>query len=451
MLFSAVMLLVSCLGDDTTEVTLYDDAAITSFGISTANIHIVTPDTAYWETSTDVADYPFQIDQAAGTISNRDSLPIGTDVTKLLVTYSTKNSSVAGIMPTTTTERDSLRYLLTTDSLDFSQPRLVSVYATDGSFYRDYTVTVNVHKEYGDTCYWSTPTVNASIAAMEKAKAVRLGEDVYVIGTDGVSTTIVRWNRDYPSQAATLSTPLGVDAYKNVAVYGDKLYFLDNGELKATADGETFAKVDGDASGLKQLVGASSTEIYALGTGGSLLASTDGGATWNIDNLDDSETLLPTEDIASVCTTYKYAENSEYMLLGGNRDASAYADDTNAMMWRKIVYGEGNIDTPKWVYIEFDDTNYYPLARLASLSMMTYGTSVLAIGKGASGYAAILESRDSGITWKENTLIGFPADFDGANTDYAIATTDSQNMIWLVKLDTGEIWKGRQNKMGWTE
>lgn len=444
-LFSVVITLGSCLSSDNTEVTLYDDAAITSFGISTAKIYIQKPDTAYWSTTTDVADYPFEIDQQKGTIVNSDSLPVGIDATKLLVSFSSKNSGTVGIMPVGETSRDSLRYLLTTDSLDFSTPRLITVYASDGSGYRDYTVTVNIHQEYGDSCYWSRPVVNSSIASMKQARAFALGSDIFVVGSDGTSTSVVKWNREQPSSATTVATSLSLNAYKNIAVMGESAYILEGGKLLSTTDFETFSTV-GSPTNLKQLVGAGSTTLYAMGTGKSMMKSTDGGATWEEDYIDEDANLLPSEDIATVLTTYPYADDSDYILMAGKCDDATYPSDSLSVVWRKIDTGTN----AKWTCIDIDDTNRHPLKLQSAISLMKYGDTLLEIGQSASGYTGILESRDGGITWQTNKYISLPDDFDGLSTSYAVATTDSQNMIWLISLDTGQIWKGRQNKMGWT-
>lgn len=443
-LLSVIITLGSCLSSDDTEATLYDDAAITAFGISTAKLYVQTPDTAYWTTTTDVADYPFEIDQQKGTIINRDSMPVGVDATKLLVSYSSKNSAVVGIMPVGETSRDSLQYLLTTDSLDFTTPRMISVYASDGSGYRDYTITVNIHKEYGDSCYWSTPVVNQSLSKMKQAKALCIGDDVYVVGTNGTTTSVVRWNRSQASSAQTIATPLGADAYKNIAVRGDSAYILDNGKILATNDFESFEEY-ATADNLKQLIGACTEALYAIASDGNIVSSGDGAA-WAYDNLDEDMSLLPTEEIATICTTYSAADDCDYMVMVGNRNATDYPNDETTMAWRKIEAGS----SPKWAYINFDSSNNYPLYQMTGISLMKYGNDILELGKTSSGYTGILESRDGGITWKTNQFISLPDNFDGEETSYATATTDNQNTIWIVKLDTGQIWKGRQNKMGWT-
>ena len=99
LLLGALTSFGSCLDSDEEDVTLYDDAAITQFSISSAKIikHTLSSagaDSTYYVDIANISTYNFSIDQMADTcfISNRDSLPYGTDATKLLVSYSTKNS-----------------------------------------------------------------------------------------------------------------------------------------------------------------------------------------------------------------------------------------------------------------------------------------------------------------------------------------------------------------------
>ena len=57
-------------------------------------------------------------------------------------------------------------------------------------------------------------------------------------------------------------------------------------------------------------------------------------------------------------------------------------------------------------------------------------------------------SQDGGITWKtpDYTL---PTDMNSSNV--FTATVDSQNFIWIICGQSGEIWRGRLNRMGWTK
>ena len=70
--------LASCTKADETTVTLYDDAAITSFTLGNLNRYVNGVKSTFAG-----SDYLFHIDQVNRTIYNTDSLPLGTDITKV--------------------------------------------------------------------------------------------------------------------------------------------------------------------------------------------------------------------------------------------------------------------------------------------------------------------------------------------------------------------------------
>ena len=151
-------LITSCLSsDDDNETTTYKDTAITAFSLSTVNqtIHTTTSageDSTYTKT---VSSLPvFTIDQYQGKIYNTDSLPSGCDLSHILASISSKNNGVIIVNYPTSTGADSLLYYSSTDSIDFSKPREIRVYAYNGDGYRSYTVTVNVHQSETGTLLW---------------------------------------------------------------------------------------------------------------------------------------------------------------------------------------------------------------------------------------------------------------------------------------------------------
>ena len=151
-------LITSCLSsDDDNETTTYKDTAITAFSLSTVNqtIHTTTSagkDSTYTKT---VSSLPvFTIDHYQGKIYNTDSLPSGCDLSHILASISSKNNGVIIVNYPTATGADSLLYYSSTDSIDFSKPREIRVYAYNGDGYRSYTVTVNMHQAEAGKLLW---------------------------------------------------------------------------------------------------------------------------------------------------------------------------------------------------------------------------------------------------------------------------------------------------------
>lgn len=452
MLLAATFVFTSCMDEDEDDFTLYDNTAITAFSITSANIYTHTTsstgeDSVVMVNSTAVSNIPFSIDHVKGEIYNPDSLPKGTDASKLLCSWSAKNNGMVFIE---NMAGDSLKYLETTDSMDFSLPRTVQVYSSDYSRMRKYKVTVNVHKEEADSFRWNRLADSPEIAALQGIRAMMLGTRMLAIGSEDGNTAIYHtadgnsWTRS--------AAVLGADVYNNVVTRNDTLFVFDGGMVRYSLDGETFGDVAA-APAQARLVGGSTTEMYALGTQG-IMVSADGGRTWAADDTDSDAAMLPAQDISYCCSAFGYNDSTDYVMLVGNRDAAAYPDDGNAVVWRKIVEYSAESHRNKWIYMTMDDSDRYRLPRMAGLTVTAYGNSRLALGLQGIGacdaepLACIYESRDGGITWKENKVYALPDEFDRGASSVA-TLTDGDNNLWIVCGGSGQVWRGQLNGLGW--
>ena len=134
-LLAGLSLMASCLSGSDNEVTLYGDAAITSFTLGTLNRYTATvttegKDTVVKSTVTG-SSYTFHIDQVNHRIYNTDSLPYGTDVSRVPVTLATYHNSIATIR--SLESEDSLVYYSSSDSIDFTKPRQFLVWSRTSS------------------------------------------------------------------------------------------------------------------------------------------------------------------------------------------------------------------------------------------------------------------------------------------------------------------------------
>ena len=93
---------------------------------------------------------------------------------------------------------------------------------------------------------------------------------------------------------------------------------------------------------------------------------------------------------------------------------------------------------------------------MKGLSVMVFDGKLYAIGgEGQNGskaqpYNKLYCSTDQGLIWKPSRLFTLPKDFSkdvDANT--VAMAADKDNHIWLVSLQTGEVWKMRINRYGW--
>ena len=154
-LVSAV-LYTSCLGSDsTTEVTVYDDMAITGFSLSKVNRYIHTTsksgaDSVYKKV---MEKFPtFTIDQKQYKIYNTDSLPKDCDIKHILADIS--SSSYSGSILIKGISSDTLWIYSSTDSVDFSKTREIRVYNNTMEKYRAYEVTILQHQVETNQILW---------------------------------------------------------------------------------------------------------------------------------------------------------------------------------------------------------------------------------------------------------------------------------------------------------
>jgi len=381
-----VLLMTSCLKSDAdSSVTLYNDAAITDFTLGTMNLYNGDTKTTYSGST-----YHFNIDQSntgvhvfkdttiiGRCVYNNDSLPLGTDLQHVPSTLTTRNNGIAIIEQLDAP--DYYDYFDESDSIDFTKPRKVRVYSSDGSAYNQYYICINVHQEDGNKFVW------------------KLMDD--------------NWT--------------------------------------ATPDATVLPDT------IKQILGSSTTEKYALSTDNKLKVSYDNGQTWKDDLINGDDDMLPTRDLALISYPMANTDSVDYVLLVGNREVNEQNNESIAMVWRKVVDYSKNAAEASWNYMERNaGSDSLALPRMKDMVMVKYDDGILALGgEGIGGcnepaYSVIYQSRDNGITWKYNPWYVFPEGFDSHATKVT-ATVDADNFLWLHCEGSGQVWRGRLNKLGW--
>lgn len=149
-IFLTIIGLCGCNSDSTAdygEVKLSTDVSVTAFSLSSNDKILNNLDSVY-----------FSIDLVGARIFNADSLPKGTDVSKLVVNITTNSASKAELTYRTAADRDSVVNYLehATDSINFAKgPVKLHVVAADGVTSRDYQIVVNVHEMEPDSMVWN--------------------------------------------------------------------------------------------------------------------------------------------------------------------------------------------------------------------------------------------------------------------------------------------------------
>lgn len=434
LLAMVAILFASCLKNDDEETTgiYYNDTAITSFSLGTLKVRLHTisskGEDSVYVGSASGASYPFYIDQATAQIYNVDSLPYGTDASHVLATITAKNSGIIAIKGI---DSDNLSYYSNNDSIDFTSPRVVRVYAQNGSAYRDYTVKVNVRKTNAGDFSWSKKATVAELGQMKGMKAVAFDGHVYVFGNmSGETVGYYASETDGNTWKKTVKV-FAADAYKSLVATDDALYVLSDGTIYESMDGNTWTEKGHDAS-LRQLVAAGRTQVFALTQAGTITVSYDSGATWKEESLDDTPLLLPADHISYTRNALSTNDNVDRIMIAG------YADG-KARVWTRLVAASGSELAGVWTFVDAADDARYALPVCKGMTVVPYDGNALMLGSDGDGISHVLISRDGGITWKKDSSI---AEFTVATHADFTATTDAAGHIWMIGGGSGEVWNG---------
>lgn len=438
-LITATLSLSSCLSSDETTVEYTHDTAITAFSLGSLDRYTKTKagkDTLLKANVTG-SDYKFYIDQAQRKIYNVDSLPAGTRTAAVLATITSKNSSPVILMHAKQTENlDSATYYSSTDSINFSEPRLIRVYSSDYSAYAQYTVTVYVHKELPYEFKWHELAQNNSqLAAFSDLKAVACGDSIYVFGKTADGTKVLKSaiNDGSAWSSITMNESLSSDAYQSAVALDGKLYISDGGKVYASADAATWTKVSDNAD-IKQLIGASSKNLYAY-TAAGISVSEDKGASWKAEKLDTDKAYLPKQNISmNVAGVLSAKDVENVMLLGTN--------DTIATTWLRTVDYDANEDG-QWNYLEIENNKSGKMPWLDQIITCAADTGFVALGSNGKWY----KSQNAGLTWKQDAMVVLPAKF--ATEGRFAFCRDNQHYYWIIR--NGYVWRGRFNIDGWSK
>lgn len=399
-LLAGVTTFASCLKSNDEEVETTGDMSILKFSLTAVNrytqtISSRTGNDTIIKTSLTTSNYPMTIDPYGCRIYNQKPLPKGSDLRHVLCSVTAKSS--AGIVIKSMTS-DSLFWFSTKDSIDFSQPRIFRVYATNGDGYRDYTVTLESSETEGVDFEWRLNGHTNEADGWTEKVLLPWGDSVMLADRGTVVKDGMAWR---------------VNAM---------------GLPECSLDGTNWQPQDNVTTTMTNMLAAGTKELFARATDGRIMRSTDDGLTWATDTTDTDTAWLPTENTASVTWPYTPADDTDYILLVGN------GPQQGMTLWRKISYYTDATHPGQWVYMPVDGDNIYPMPQLSNLSLARYEGILLAMGN----TEVIYQSRDQGITWRTSTDYALPSNVGGTA---AAMTTDSKGRLWLVT-NTGEVWLG---------
>lgn len=447
----------SCLDDDDTTYELTSDAAITNFSIGDIAMKdvIKTKDGSkdsivYYNLST--VGYKFTIDQARGMIYNADSLPVGTDITK--VTVDTLTLSYGYYVTYVKNGQDTV--WTTTDSIDFTKPVTFKAYALNGGI-RQYQVKISVHRQDPDSLQWSRMEASGlEIPAGADHKAVCCQGRMYVFAQTSGGELQVNSSADGVIWDGWQTTSLtGEVKVTSVLALDDRFYILSDGKLYDSADGQDWL-VANDSRTFTQLFAASPKlgELYAVSESEILVLSKDGSVLGGRGIIDDS---FPKQNLSYMVSTTRANGSIERLTLVGTRSSDK---DTTAVVWSKL----SNEDS--WTYYPQASNNTLGCPKLKNLATIAYDGKLYAFGgdydipasqarpEDFKPFKYMYESVDGGLGWRPRTSkVMLPEAFLNRSADFSYLV-DDDDFIWIFwspseqTENRTEVWRGKINRLG---
>lgn len=434
----------SCLDNEEAIYEYSSNASITAFAIGDIKTPVDTiidgKDTTLTATVIGT-NYPFVIDQNQGLIYNVDSLPKGTDVKKVVPEISS-DGYVFIVAETDSIWEEG-------DSLNFENPIQFKVMAMDGSYGRVYTAKVNVHKQNPNEMSWSKFDSNFS-KNIEKQKAVYFNQQIFVFAEQEEQIYVTIANQENGNQWTSLQAidiPTKAD-YTSVIAWGESLYILASNELYCSINGINWTKVTTDQkfnSLVASIEVANDKKLIGITTENFYTESQDGN-TWTI--YEAMPTGFPQAPYSFASYPLNTNDQINRIVLMGQNDIMG---DTTNVVWTQFA------SEHEWIPLSTED-NPNSCPNLRNSSMIRYDNQLYVFGgpgkngSSANAFEYFYTSNDNGIGWKKiEEKVLFPKEFSflytNANGNYSYVV-DSNHFLWIMWGKTGEVWRGRINRLG---
>jgi hypothetical protein len=427
----ATLGLVGCnSSSEDSDETLSSSVLINSFSLTADDDVMDDLDSVY-----------FSIDLVKAAIFNADSLPYGTDVSKLIPVISSSDGlSVAELHVPRPNKADTIYNYITnsTDSIDFSNgPVILHVVSLNGEVSRDYTINVNVHTVKTDSLAWGDVARRAlpsKFAAPKSQRTAAQGDVLYCLTSDGSQYSVAMINNPGNDDWAIANVSLPAGANINTFTGStDALYIL-------TTSGELYKSTDGAFTWSD--CGVKMDNIYG-GYGKQIIGSVEKSDGWHrVSYPAGTDELIPSDFPVSgtslpVTFSTDLALSNQMLIFGGRTAAGTLIADTwgfDGTNWAKLSVTalpkalENPAVVPYFTYKKADD----------SWAKGTYATLIAFGGRESDGTInqKVYTSVDYGITWAlAGDLLQMPecvpamADMQGF-VYKSVLTTRSGNSAW---------------------
>lgn len=426
--------LASC-GDDNKSSELSSDCAINAIVLGNLSRIYHTyldngKDTSYSITVPGAA-YPLHIDQINRRIFNSDSLPVGTAVNKVYFTTFSADGIVSYRLES---GKDTL--YSTKDTLDFTSPRIFTIFASDGSGSRSYTIDIKIHNADPDAYSWvaASPADN-DVAKLESMRMIAKDGQLYLWGSKNGTNVVMTRKTGEGVALWTKKDISGTDGLqtKSINLFNGKFVAISESGLVESENGADWTETA--TSLVPDRILAADEELY-ITVSGKIYSSSD-LKSWKEEKADNSTAFLPTENIYSAVLPAVNNPNIENIVCVGYLDGKTET-------WKKEmnkVYPEDNA----WSYYPTTEETPRTLPYLKGFNMMKYDGKLFCAGINGDT-VNVYTSADGARAWikvKVPTMV--PAQ-TGKPTEIFM-TPDDDNHIWLVCSGTGMLWKGYLNRL----
>lgn len=394
----------------------------------------------------------FSIDLNNGVIFNADSLPVGTNISRLIpvITFMTTMSK-AEIIVSGGSEDKTTDYLTNpNDSIDFTKDVTLKVTAYDQATEYTYKLKVNVHEQKPDSMMWDKlavaklpsryPSPKAQGTVLYKEAALTLIEEENGEFTLAKSTDVFAGLWEKEAVQLDFAPDLG-----SLTATSDALWMLDSdGKLMTSSDGSVWSAT---GENWITLIGAYSECVLGVRQNDNGLIHCHYPAVEGISDPEVDPEFPLTGRSALVETTSKWTPDPMAFFVGGIKPDLSLSNATWAFdgtVWSRIDNTPiHELDSPvivKYVYNRNVSDIFYP---------KEYPVWVVVGGMRDEeffNYCAYY-SYDNGVNWKEGTgLMDLPDEFPeikGADgivistplnaslTDYWKATPTTKSGMWL--------------------
>lgn len=443
-LFTA-LLIYGCWGNsNNTVANPSDDASILQVAIQ--------PNTA----SPNASSAVFTIDNVNKRIYNVDSLPYGTRIDSLFISFKFA-SSLGFIMNDTITQSNYYSQAITNRAYDFTKKVTIKNLASNGTNTEKYTIELNVHRVKTYLHAWTRLTsdiTNGMNSANQKAIQLK-GKFFFYVGTDGsnilyTSTDAKQWNL----ASSLVGLPAGT-ALSNIITHKDNAYLLHNGDrLYKTENGTEWTQhvISGHTDyNYTTLLFSLKNRLWAIAQHKAdksiRIATSADGIDWTFSGKKTFRNDFPIAGFAVTAFQPSYSNREKAMIIGGMSSENKRLNT--------IWSAESKIytDTLNWVDLQYEKSN---LPATLDAGAVYYGAKLLLIGgllegKNTPDTLQLRQSINEGMNWtpSDTTINKLPKNFI-PRSNMSIIRDDADKSIYVIggksaSEPLSDVWKVKVN------